>query len=108
MKKLFGIGFVLSGVAMAMSLSIFAKPFNSTYKVAKGSNLDKAACAVCHSSAKGGKLNAYGADIQSAMKAEGTKKLSAGILGKVEAKDSDGDGTKNIDEIKKDSNPGVK
>ena len=108
MKKLIAIGMIIGIAAIAMSLSMFFKTFETTYKVAKGSNLDKAACTVCHSSSKGGKLNGYGNDIKAVLKAENTKKITAAILAKVESKDSDGDGVKNIDEIKKDSNPGAK
>lgn len=108
MKKFIGIGTFLGAVTLATSLSIYSKPFHAAYKVDKGSNLDKAACGVCHTGAKGGKLNGYGVDLQEVMKAEKTKKLTPALLGKIESKDSDGDGVKNIDEIKKDSNPGVK
>jgi cytochrome c2 len=108
MNKLIAIGSTLGIAAFAISLSMYVKPFDTTYKVAKGSNLDKAACTVCHTSSKGGKLNGYGTDLKAVMKAENSKKLTAGMLLKIEAKDSDGDGVKNIDEIKKDQNPGVK
>jgi len=108
MNKLIAIGSTLGIAAFALSLSMFLKPFDTTYKVAKGSNLDKAACTVCHSSPKGGKLNGYGTDLKAVLKAENTKKITPAILAKVESKDSDGDGVKNIDEIKKDQNPGAK
>ena len=108
MKRLVGIGTTLGIVAMAMSFGMFSKPFEANYKVAKGSELNKAACGVCHAGAKGGKLNGYGADLAAAMKAKSSKKLTPEILAMVESKDSDGDGVKNIDEIKKDKNPGAK
>jgi hypothetical protein len=108
MKKLIAIASTIGIAAIALSLSMFLKPFETTYKVAKGSNLDKAACTICHASPKGGKLNSYGNDIKAVLKAENTKKITPAILAKVESKDSDGDGVKNIDEIKKDSNPGLK
>lgn len=106
MKRLFATVIILSAVAMAMALSGFSKVFAEKYKVKEGSNLAKAACGVCHVGAKGGKLNAYGKDVAAAMKAAGSTKLTGAILGKVEGMDSDKDGTKNIDEIKKDENPG--
>ncbi len=106
MKKLLGI-FTITGIAaMALAMSTFGKVFNEHYKVEKGSALDKAACAVCHMSAKGGKLNPYGKDLQAAMKEAGTKKMTPAILTKVENMDSDKDGVKNIDEIKKAALPG--
>lgn len=108
MKRLIGICSTLAIVSMAISFGMFSKPFATQYKVAKGSNLDKAACGVCHASAKGGKLNGYGSDLAAAMKAKSSKKMTPEILAMVESKDSDGDGVKNIDEIKKDNNPGAK
>ena len=94
-------------VASAMALSTFAKPFADKYGVKPGSTLAKAGCAVCHASAKGGKLNPYGKDLQAALKASGGKKMTPAVLGAVESKDSDGDGKKNVDEIKADSTPGA-
>ena len=107
MKKLLFVCVVLCAVTMAMALSAFSKTFKENYKVKEGSNLDKAACSVCHLSAKGGKLNSYGKDIQAAMKKDNAKKLTAEILVKVEGLDSNKNGVKNIDEIKKDQNPGA-
>lgn len=107
MKRLLFTCVTLSVVAMAMALTAFSKTFHDKYNVKEGSNLDKAACAVCHVKTKGGKLNAYGKDIAAAMKAEGTKKLTPAILGKVEAMDSDKDGKTNVAEIKADANPGM-
>lgn len=107
MKRLLSTCVLLGAVTMALSLSAFSKVFDEKYHVKEGSNLNKAACAVCHVKAKGGKLNAYGKDLSAAMKADGSKKLTAAILGKVEKLDSDKDGKKNIDEIKADTNPGV-
>jgi mono/diheme cytochrome c family protein len=76
--------------------------FEKTYDVKAGSNLKKAKCAVCHT--KGKELNAYGEDLKKAL--GGAKKLTPEILAKVEALDSDKDGVKDIDEIKKGSLPG--
>lgn len=94
-------------VASAVAFGTMAKPFNDKYGVKPGSNLAKAACGLCHASAKGGKLNPYGKDLSAAMKAANSKKLTPAILTAVEGKDSDGDGKKNIDEIKADSTPGA-
>lgn len=97
----------MGAFAMAMALGAFSKVFHEKYNVKEGSELDKAACAVCHVKPKGGKLNAYGKALQAEMKAEGVKKLTPAILGKVEKLDSDKDGKTNLEEIKADSNPGL-
>lgn len=107
MKKLLIICAATGLVASAMALATFTKPFADKYGVKPGSTLAKAACGVCHTSAKGGKLNGYGKDLSAAMKAANSKKLTPAVLTAVEGKDSDGDGKKNIDEIKADSNPGA-
>jgi hypothetical protein len=108
MKKLLIVSFALGICAIAVSLTAYSKVFNETYKLNADSTLSKAACAVCHLSPKGGKLNPYGLDIQVKMKEAKTKKITKEILAKVEALDSDKDGVKNIDEIKKGTFPGVK
>lgn len=107
MKRLLATCTVLSAFAMAMALSGFSKVFNEKYNIKDSSNLGKAACSVCHLKPKGGKLNPYGKDVQAVMKAENSKKVTPGILAKVEGKDSDGDGVKNLAEIRADSNPGL-
>jgi hypothetical protein len=94
--------------ALAMAFAPLGKTFNDHYKVAKESSLSKAACAVCHVSPKGGKLNPYGLDMQVEMKKAKSKKLTPDILKALESLDSDKDGKKNVDEIKADSNPGQK
>ena len=108
MKKLLIVCLALGVCAIAASLTAYSKVFNDTYKVKADSALSKAACAVCHVSAKGGKLNPYGLDIQVKMKEAKSKKITPEILAKVEGLDSDKDGVKNVDEIKKDAFPGVK
>jgi cytochrome c553 len=106
MKKLVSVSLIMGVVASAMALSTFVKVFDTKYDVKADSNLGKAKCGTCHVKTTGGKLNPYGKDLAAAMKAENSKKLTAAILGKVEDKDSDGDGKKNGAEIKADSNPG--
>lgn len=108
MKRALSILGIVGVAAIAMAFSSIEKVFDDTYKVAKGSDLEKAACGTCHGSAKGGKLNPYGKDLQTAMKAANSKKMTPAILKSVEGLDSDKDGVKNGDEIKKDSNPGAK
>lgn len=106
MKKLVTICLTMGILASAMAMGAFSKVFNEKYGVDADSTLGKAKCGVCHVKATGGKLNPYGKDLAAAMKAEGAKKLTPAILGKVEDKDSDGDGKKNLAEIKADTNPG--
>jgi len=108
MKRILTLSFTLGICAVAMALTAYSKVFHDTYKVKDGTTLAKAACAVCHLSPKGGKLNPYGTDIQLKMKEAKVKKVTPEMLAKVEGLDSDKDGCKNIDEIKKDTNPGVK
>lgn len=107
MKRLLFTCITVGVVTMAMALSSFSKVFHEKYDVKADSNLDKAACGVCHMKAKGGKLNPYGKDVQAAMKAEGAKKLTPAILAKVEGLDSDKDGKRNGAEIKADDLPGA-
>ncbi|MCB8931831.1 MAG: hypothetical protein H6534_00150 [Chthonomonadaceae bacterium] len=97
---------MVAGIVLAFGT--FSKPFATQYKIDKSSALGKAGCGVCHATAKGGKLNPYGLDLQKAMKVAKTKKLTPEVLKKIESLDSDKDGVKNLDEIKKDRNPGVK
>ncbi len=101
----------LSGLAacsvVALALASFNSVFTKTYNIPADSPLAKASCAVCHVKKFGGKLNAYGKDMQVVMKAANTKKLTAEILHKIDNLDSTKTGTKNIDKIKAGKNPGV-
>lgn len=92
--------------ASAFALGTFSPVFVKKYSIKKDSNLGKAGCLVCHASAKGGKLNPYGKDLKEAL--GGSKKLTPEALAKIEDKDSNGNGVKNIDEIKADKLPGAK
>lgn len=87
----------------AMALPPMGKVFQTTYKVGKDSALKKADCGVCHVGKKT-KLNPYGEDVKTAL--SGAKVLTEEVLKKVEDKDSDKDGVKNIDEIKAGKLPG--
>lgn len=108
MRRVLTIGLISGIVAAAIALTPFLKTIDEFYKVKKDSALGKAACSTCHATMKGGKkLNPYGESLQDAMREAKTKKLTTAILEKVESLDSDKDGMKNIDEIKKDRFPGV-
>jgi mono/diheme cytochrome c family protein len=106
MKRLLGITALVGIATMAMAMAGFNKVFDTNYKVEKSSALGKASCGLCHASAKGGKLNPYGADLAAEMKKAGSKKLTPAILKAVEGMDSDKDGKSNLDEIKADTHPG--
>ena len=105
MRRLLAVFGCAGLAASALTLSSFHKTFEETYKVSANSALGTAKCMVCHMSQKGGKLNAYGKDVQAAMKAAGTKKLTADILKKVEGLDSDKNGVKNGDQIRSGKTP---
>ena len=94
----------LAAVA-ATAYPSFVKEFCDLQKAKKGSNVEKASCALCHVG-KTLKLNAYGKDMQKAMKAAQAEKLSTAILKKLADLDSDKDGIKNAEELKADTLPG--
>lgn len=90
----------------ALALPPMSKTFETTYTPVKNGKLAKAKCVVCHTAPGKTSLNPFGKDLKTELK--GTKTLTAANLKAVEAKDSDGDGTSNIDEIKADFLPGDK
>ncbi|MCX7801010.1 MAG: hypothetical protein N2109_11790 [Fimbriimonadales bacterium] len=103
MTKRTWFGLAMTAVAcVAIASPAFLGVFNSTYKVKSSSELGKAKCAVCHT--KGKELDPYGEDLKKAL--GGAKKLSPEVLAKVEGLDSDKDGVKNSDELKKGTLPG--
>ncbi len=107
MKRTIVTLLIASMAILVLATGAFQKSFNTKYSVKPDSNLGKAKCGVCHVKATGGKLNPYGQDLAAAAKAAGGK-LTPDLLSKVDKLDSDKDGVKNGDEIKKDRNPGVK
>ncbi|HEY0867233.1 MAG TPA: hypothetical protein VGE01_07640 [Fimbriimonas sp.] len=106
MKRILYVSAAMSLSVLALSFGTFTKVFDATYKIDGDSKLGKANCGVCHATAKGGKLNPYGVAMSKAN--GGSKKLDPAALKKIEDLDSDGDGMKNLAEIKADRNPGVK
>ncbi len=97
---------LLSGIAaVAMAMSAYDKVFDTKYEVKAGSAIATAGCKLCHMGAKGGPVNKYGKDLQAALKAANTKKMTPAILAAVENLDSNGDGVKNGASIKKDVLP---
>jgi len=112
--KLFLTGMKAMAVVMVLALPMVSqafpnglKVFKDTYGVQKGSALDKANCAICHTSAiKGDKLNPFGEDVAKVLKANNTRVLTKEMLASIEELDSDSDKCANIDEINADSLPG--
>lgn len=106
MKRMFS-----TVAALGLAVAIFAygsmvKVVQETYKYKADSEAAKAKCSLCHVGKLGGKLNPYGMDLKGATK--GSKTLTAAMLKAVEAKDSDGDGKTNADELKAGGLPGAK
>ena len=100
MKRIAGTTIILALAAMVMAMGSFTKVFQDNYKIAKDSKLGKAGCALCHVSMKNLKLNPYGTDLEKAMKAASSKKLTPAILSSVEKLDSNKNGKSNLDDIK--------
>lgn len=105
-KQILIIGGLMALTVTAFALPPMTKIFDSNYKLAKNSSLKKADCVVCHVDKKKTKLNPYGEELKALLTEAKTKTLTADMLKKVEDKDSDKDGVKNIDEIKADTLPG--
>ena len=100
---------LLAALGLASTLLATAdaqKQFVAAYPEAKA-KLGR--CTTCHTAALPKKdswdLNAYGKDLHAKAFDKATKAYD---FKKAESLDSDGDGVKNIDEIKKGSNPGDK
>lgn len=91
--------------AFATATVAVQSSFWKKYDIKPTSKLAKEKCLVCHTKASGGSLNKFGLDLKAA-KVGG--KVTDASFDKIATKDSDGDGKKNIDEIKADSNPGAK
>ena len=104
MKRSFTLVLAAGMAVIALATGGMMGAFNKTYKIKPDSALGKAKCMICHKSKSGGTLNPYGA----ALKALDGKKVGEATFKKVEGQDSDGDGIKNGDEIRKDRNPGIK
>ncbi len=105
MKRLLGTSTVLVLGAFALAMGGFTKTFHEKYAVAEGSRLGKVGCALCHVSAKNLKLNAYGLDMQKAMREAKTKKLTPAVLTAIEKLDSNKNGKTNLEDIKADHLP---
>ena len=79
MKRLIITGGLLSLSLVAFALGSFVKVAQDAYKFPSGSPAANAKCMLCHTSKMGGgKLNAYGTDVKTALK--GSKTLTPAIL----------------------------
>ncbi|MDR3690017.1 MAG: hypothetical protein P4L46_11605 [Fimbriimonas sp.] len=107
MKRVITVSAMAACAVLAYAVASFSNVFVKTYNVDANSPLGKASCSVCHVGKHGGKLNPYGKDMQSTMKAEHSHKLTAEILHKLDNIDSTKTGKKNIEKIKAGLNPGV-
>ncbi len=88
----------LFAVGPVLAKSTYLGAFNSRYGTT-GSRLDD--CSLCHPGGRTGSLNGYGQAFRGKMSLGSTNALVA-----IETADSDGDGHRNIDEIKALSFPG--
>ncbi|MBM3494654.1 MAG: hypothetical protein FJX72_10130 [Armatimonadetes bacterium] len=89
----------------ASALPVTRGEFIKAYKLKPTSKIAQAQCNLCHVP-NTNKLNAFGADLNAAMKAAKTKKLTAQVMKIIGAKDSDKDKASNAAEIKADTLPG--
>jgi hypothetical protein len=94
----------LAGTA-ALGSPAVQTDFGKLAKPPKDSALAKAACVTCHVAGKP-ELNPYGKDMQAAMKALKTKKLTNAVLAKLAKLDSDKDKATNGAEVKAGTLPG--
>jgi hypothetical protein len=91
--------------ASALALPAIRSEFTKRYKSPSAGAQAKAGCALCHVG-NTLKRNAYGADLEKALKASGSSRVTAAVFAKIEKLDSDRDGTKNGVECTKGTLPG--
>lgn len=95
----------LSGAAHA--LPAYLEAAKTTYNFKPGGTIDKKSCNLCHAGATNrNSLNAYGKDLQGAMKSASASSITPAVLHALDARDSDGDGWPNSDEFAEDTLPG--
>lgn len=90
--------------ATAMATPEQMEAFRSVLHLKESSRLFKAACMTCHTVPP--EHNAFGKDVKSAVKANGQQLITLQLIQELGAKDSDGDGWPNAEEIKQDFLPG--
>jgi len=104
MKRILASATLCVIVTGAIAMPSFLTVFKDTYKISSSSTLGKAKCLICHTSMAGKKMNAYGADLKTALGSK--KKMTAEILAKVEGLDSAKTGSTNLAKIRADKLPG--
>lgn len=97
MRRLWPLAFLLA--AQASATPEFYETFKETYPLKAKLKIEAASCNVCHAGPP--KRNPYGKAVQAA-----GAKVTAVVLHSIDAKDSDGDGWTNGEEIQADTLPG--
>lgn len=103
---------VLATALIVVGLPATAEPefldtFMAHYKLSADSPLGKQTCGICHVSDSDFGFNPYGKAIKEELKTSGAKSVTEAVLVKVDAMDSNGDGTPNGAEIAAGKNPGA-
>jgi uncharacterized membrane protein len=100
-------GLVLMVSCRARALPAYLDAAKVAYSFKPGGSLDKKSCNLCHAgSTNRNSLNFYGKDLQAALESAANRNDIAALLHSIDAKDSDGDGWPNADELKDDTLPG--
>ncbi len=93
--------------AKAGALPEYMQTAKTTYAFKSGGILELKGCSLCHDGATNrNSLNAYGKDLQSALKSSSGGKVTPSILRSIDGQDSDGDGWTNGAEFAGDTLPG--
>lgn len=92
-------------VVSAAAMPVYRTEFLKLSGVKAGSRIANSQCVLCHLP-NGTKLNPFGLDMQKAMKAAKSKKVTADVLKRIAKLDSDKDKFTNEQEIKADTLPG--
>jgi hypothetical protein len=98
------VGLLLAATS-AFALPAIRSEFTKRYKSPPAGAQAKAGCALCHVG-NTLKRNPYGADLEKALKATGSSRITPAAFEKIEKLDSDKDGVKNGVECAKGTLPG--
>ena len=102
--KALGVAVIAGLAGLASATPEYWETFQSTYSVKVDSVFEKAECSTCHAQIPS--HNAYGRAVNSALQSAKTEILTAVLLEGAEGVDSDGDGWRNGDEIRRGTLPG--
>lgn len=103
-RLLAGLVLAATGAALSSATPVYWDEFKRTYAIKPGTAIDATSCGVCHTSPP--KRNSFGATVDNAFRAAGSKKLTAALLASVEGQDPDKDGFTSGREIRADTLPG--